>query len=279
MKMMRVTPSLARKWLEHNTINRPLRPTVVDGLRTALMRGEYKVTHQGVAFADSGELLDGQHRLTAISELPDTFSVQMLVCTGLARDAFQAIDIGLKRSHGDVLHIPSGLAAVSRFMAVICETERSGITPQLLIPYANGAENSYMRLLAFCPKNSKAWSSAAVRTAAILRLSEGADSDYVCISYHALIHAEFDSMSPIVQALYRQQVKGLVRVNGFDMFCRAYKAFDPRSQELATIQISDTSSIVAKARDSIKRNILGQKIAAQQAAKKVIAGKFTKATA
>jgi hypothetical protein len=268
-KVVKITPSLASNWLATNTINRPLRESVVDGLVSAFKRGEYQATHQGIAFAESGELLDGQHRLTAIAKMPPGFSVDIMVTRGLPKTVFKVIDCGLKRSHGDVLGISTGHAAVARFLAATHQTAKESITTDFLIPFVKGTEQPYTRLTQFCSKTSKTWSSAAVRSAAILRMASGGDFDYIGISYHALNHDDFDSMSPIIQALYRQQLRGLV-TGPHDLFCRAWRAFDVDAQRLTTIQINDTAGIVAKAREVILKEILGMKKAPGTAgAKKV----------
>lgn len=268
-KIVKVTPALAKRWLESNTINRPLRRSVVDGHIAAYMRGEHRLTHQGIAFADTGELLDGQHRLTAIAEMPSHFIAEIMVTTGLPASSFEALDQGLKRSHSDVLRVPPGQAAVARYLATVHETSRVGITSQFLVPFLAGIEEPYQQLTGFCPKNTKTWSSAAIRAAAILRMLSGGDRDYISVAYYSLNHMEFDTMPPIVQALFRQQTKGLVNTSGFDLFCRSFKAFDARSQHLNTIQISDTSSIVTRAREIIKTSVLGMKKAPTGGAKKV----------
>ncbi len=273
-KVICITPAMASQWLASNTINRRLRRSVVDGLVAAFKRGEYQLTHQGIAFADSGELLDGQHRLAAISEMPESFSVEMIVTRGLPVDAFRVIDKGLKRSHSDTLGIQTGHAAVARFLAALNDTARCSVTTDLLIPFVRAVEGPYTRLNSFCPKISKTWSSSAIRAAAILHILNDDDFDYVAISYHALNHDDFDSMAPVVQALYRQQIRGLV--NGpNDLFCRAWKAFDSSSQRLTTIQISDSANTIAKAREIIRDKVLGQKKAPTSGAKKVNAPKFT----
>lgn len=268
-KIVKVTPALAANWLESNTINRPLRKSVVESYIAAYMRGEHRLTHQGIAFAETGELLDGQHRLSAIAQMPSTFSADMLVARGLPKSAFEAIDQGLKRSHGDVLGVPQGQAAVARYLATIYETSRVGITSQFLIPFVDGVEDAYVKLVGFCPKATKTWSSAAIRSAAILQMMNGGDRDYIALSYYSLNHMDFESMPAIVQALFRQQAKGLVSTSGYDLFCRAFKAFDIRNQSLNTIQISDTSTLVTKAREIITSRVLGMKKAPTSGAKKV----------
>jgi hypothetical protein len=267
-KVIRVTPAMASNWLASNTINRPMRQSVVDGLVSAFKRGEYQATHQGIAFAQSGELLDGQHRLHAISQMPPSFAVDMMVTRGLPKSVFKVIDCGLKRSHGDVLGITTGHAAVARFLASMHQTAKESLTTDFLIPFVKGTEEPYARLTQFCSKTSKTWSSAAVRSAAILRMLDGGDFDYIGISYHALNHDDFDSMSPIIQALYRQQVRGLVN-GSHDLFCRAWRAFDIKAQRLTTIQISDNAGIVAKARQVILQEVMGIKRAPGRGAQKV----------
>lgn len=260
-----ITPALARDWLKRNTGNRPLRQSNVESWKLILQRGEYKLTHQGIAFLKDGMLADGQHRLSAIAEMPDSFSVQMLVTFDLPPDAFLGMDQGVKRTTADILGKDQGLAAVARYMAVIVENTNGGITPQLLVPYIRGAAGAFDIITSFCPKVTKNWSSAPVRTAAILRVIEGADLDYVRLSYHALNHAEFDSMSLVIQALYRQQLTNVASTRGKDLFCRSYKAFDPAARALRKIQINDVSTYLTQARATIQTRVLAEKKASAKA--------------
>jgi hypothetical protein len=272
---------MALGWLERNTINRPLRRTVVEGYKAAYMRGEHRLTHQGIAFSRSGELLDGQHRLTAISEMPSNFAAEMMVTTDVAPEAFDAIDQGLKRTHSDVLRIPSGHAAVARYMAVLADTtSRAGITSQSLVPFVEGSVTPYMQLTGFCPKCTKVWSGAAVRSAAILQLLAGRDHDYICLTYWSLNHMDFDSMSDVAQTLFKQQTKGSV-AGGYDMFCRAFKVFDQRNSSLDKIQITDPATIISKAREIIHTKVLGNgmKKAPTSAGAKKVHSPNSKATA
>lgn len=262
---------MAKAWLEKNTINRPLRRSVVDGIRRSYERGEHRLTHQGIAFAKTGELLDGQHRLTAISQMPKGFSAQVMVTSGLPASTFDAIDQGLKRSHADVLRIEQGHAALARMLALIYDTSRTGITSQYLLPFVKGSEAAYTKLVDFCPKHQKLWSSASIRTAAVLRMLSGGDKDYICMSYYALVQMEFDSMSPVVQTLFRQVTSGGVNARSLDLFARAFKAFDIRNAQMTTIQINDTAKVAAQAREIIATRVLGQKKApAGGAVKKAI---------
>lgn len=257
-KVIRITPGMAANWLEANTINRPLRKSVVEGFIAAYKRDEHRLTHQGIAFAETGELIDGQHRLTAISKMPPDFYVEMMVTRGMQKSAFDAIDQGLKRSHSDVLRIDSGHAAVARHLATLHETSRIGITTQYIAPFADAIEEPYLQLVGFCPKRTKVWSSAKVQAAAILQMMNGGDRDYICMSYYALNHLEFQAMSPVVETLFRQQATGKTAANS-DLFYRAFKAFDKRNQNLDKLQITDPASILVKAREIITDKVLGEK--------------------
>jgi len=81
-KLQTVTPKKAAEWLEANTANRPISTSVVRGFAEAMRRGEWVVTHQGIAFDVNGVLIDGQHRLAAIVEAD--VAVDLTVFTDVA---------------------------------------------------------------------------------------------------------------------------------------------------------------------------------------------------
>jgi hypothetical protein len=82
---------------------RPLTPARVRSLAQAITDGQWRLTHQGIAFSVSGKLIDGQHRLAAISLAGVT--VPVMVTTGLPDDVFDAIDTGRTRSPAVALTI------------------------------------------------------------------------------------------------------------------------------------------------------------------------------
>jgi hypothetical protein len=105
----------------------------------------------------------------------------------------------------------------------------------------------------------------------------GGNRDYICMTYYALNHMDFDSMPPVAQTLFRQYAKGAITAKGYDLFCRAFKTFDVRNQSLNTIQISDTSTIITRAREIIQTKVLGMKKAPTSGAK--VNGSHSKAAA
>ena len=94
-----ITPAMAKTWLEHNPSNRPIKMACVEAYMRDMIAGKWLLTHQGIAFDKDGNLLDGQHRLTAIAlcGLP----VMMNVTTDMPREYMIAVDNGTVRSPTD----------------------------------------------------------------------------------------------------------------------------------------------------------------------------------
>jgi len=113
-----VTPVKAAEYLARNTANRPLSQRTVRDFAQAMRRGEWRVTHQGIAFDTTGALVDGQHRLAAIieAEVP----VEVTVFTEVPVGAFDVLDTGKRRNAADVLAIDGEKSAVT--LAVMIRT-------------------------------------------------------------------------------------------------------------------------------------------------------------
>ena len=248
-EIVNVTPQMASDWLSFNVNNRPLRRSMVDGLKSAFLRGEYVQTHQGVAFASNGELLDGQHRLTAIAELRDG-SFPMMVARDVPEGAFRVMDIGAKRTNADALRIDDRrLVELARLIAGICTNKRSGITPTMLLPIIDAIERPHTSLVAFCPTFSKTWSASSVRLAAVMMMMTGTDPEYVRTIYRALVLSDFDAMPPVVRALYKSHVNGFVRISDTaDILTRCLIAFSPKKMAQTMVRVNDTTAATAQVR-------------------------------
>lgn len=97
--LMTVTPMVATAWLtNHNKFNRDIKPSVVEQYRRDIRSGRWSITHQGIAFDWNGQLIDGQHRLTAISQ---ETAVQVYVTTGLDPLTRASVDTHSKRNTAD----------------------------------------------------------------------------------------------------------------------------------------------------------------------------------
>ena len=53
-KVETITPTIAKYMLEKNIANRPIRWSHVEKIAKEMLDGEWQVTHQGIAFNESG---------------------------------------------------------------------------------------------------------------------------------------------------------------------------------------------------------------------------------
>lgn len=256
--LMQVTPAQARVWLKQNTKNRKLRPNVVADLHTAFARGEWKTTHQGIAFGASGLLLDGQHRLTFISQLPDGVTVPVNVSTDCDETIFDAIDLHQRRTLSDITGVSSDLGAVGRFFARIYNSSQSsGLTPQFVAPFIAWCEPEFSELVTFSPGHANVWSSAAVRAAAVYQIKMGHDADFVKVSYDSLVRSDIDAMPFGARALMQQRISGkIVSARSLDLFCRALRAFDAsKTSKIRAILVNDQTQKVAEVRQVLEEQV------------------------
>jgi hypothetical protein len=101
--IVNVTPEMARTWIMKNNFNRPVKQRLVDDYARQIEAGNWRRTHQGIAFDEEGVVLDGQHRLLAIIQSGKT--VPMLIFTNENQASHESIDGGKKRSLLDVVRL------------------------------------------------------------------------------------------------------------------------------------------------------------------------------
>lgn len=122
---MRITPTLAAVWLKsRNKGNRHISPDVVKRYAKAMEEGRWIVTHQGIAFDAHGNLVDGQHRLSACVESNTTIDV--MVTTDVPRETFAVMDTGRRRHASQLIDVRhrTTVAAAARILSYI-----SGMLP------------------------------------------------------------------------------------------------------------------------------------------------------
>lgn len=113
-RWIEITPALALRWLTNNIRNRPVSHDVVLAYARDMKNGEWQSTHQGIAFNDKDELIDGQHRLYAVAlsgctiRMMVTFGLPSVI-TGKEVTPMDCVDRGKPRSVADQLKIQHGL--------------------------------------------------------------------------------------------------------------------------------------------------------------------------
>ncbi len=127
-KKILVTPELAKEYLSHNTSNRVLNKRYIGKYVNEMKKGLWTLSNDAIIFAESGKLLNGQHRLTAV--IQSGVTCEFLVGFGFPESTFNVLDSGKARSGGDVL----------RCNGISYPTELSGIIRKyiLLVTHVEG---------------------------------------------------------------------------------------------------------------------------------------------
>lgn len=246
-QIMTITPELAKSFLGNNTENRKKRGWWVTCLANMIKRGEWLLTHQGIAFTKSGKLIDGQHRLEAIVEAG--MPVQMLVIYDVDDSAFKVVDSGVKRTLSDLTGMNVRTAEVCRILARLVYGGNSITTAdQALTIYNCGVGEIHDNLVEFCGKNIAILSAATVRSAAVALIMDGYNQQTIKELYSNLCNQQFNDLPAIAHAFLRQVSERKVSAHDkSDLLARALKVLHPDYANTARLQISDSEATAANA--------------------------------
>jgi hypothetical protein len=124
-----ITPDMASDWLATRVFegNRKPAKAKIEQHSAAMKAGQWLETHQGIAFDTEGRLIDGRHRLMAVSASGVT--VRMWVFPGQTRDTFDVIDTGYARAAAQFLpsSAPTMAAGAVRYIAAALDKEYGGV--------------------------------------------------------------------------------------------------------------------------------------------------------
>lgn len=196
MRWVVMTPEIAAYLIrEHNTSNRPVRPGRVKHYKNIILRGEWHLTHQGMAMDSDGVLQDGQHRLQALVDAAEEkpgIKVPVPFFVGMDPRNFLAIDEGANRSAMDLFarggeSYGSAIAAIIRLsIAYQAQSPRNMIrerlTNEAVVTYF-GEDADEIRICAKISQNNakKAYTASGPLGAAmyVIRKACGPDNRYV----------------------------------------------------------------------------------------------------
>ena len=119
MKVVDLSPSLAKFILDVNVANRDVRQTKVTQYASDMAGGKWALNGEPLIISSDGMLNDGQHRCLAVVDSNTTVPVVMVF--GMDRDTRLTVDQGGARSAGDFLgmegiHNPKQAAAIARLV-------------------------------------------------------------------------------------------------------------------------------------------------------------------
>lgn len=160
----------ADRLLSKNDTNRPFLLPRAQGYANDMEAGRWDMNGESIIVSDTGKLLDGQHRLWAISDRD--LKMQFLVVYGVSEDTFDTIDTGNSRTAGDVLSIDGYSKAEADTLSTCIKLDlimqKTGgphcpgivsrsLTPQVVLEAArrdSGYENSVKYILENRTKNT-----------------------------------------------------------------------------------------------------------------------------
>lgn len=170
-KEMTITPRMAEDWLRKTAPNRRISDAAVSRYAEDMRRGRWESNGSTIVMGQSGKILDGQHRLTAI--IRAGVPVNMVVVSGVEDSAFKTIDTGRSRSVADVLKVmgfasSNNLAATAKQWLVY---ERFGQFSESL-----GKEFTAQETIACAIENSELFGEAINGCSGAYRLLRGSHS-------------------------------------------------------------------------------------------------------
>lgn len=112
----RITPTMAKKYLETSRGNRPISQDTVRSYAKTMMDGKWRLNGVPIIFDSEKRLLDGHHRLHAI--IAANRAIEMSVTYGVDSDVFTTYDCGRHRSLGQILAM-NGIESYNNVAAVV----------------------------------------------------------------------------------------------------------------------------------------------------------------
>jgi hypothetical protein len=249
VKVEVITPETAAAYLATSTGNRPISRTRVLQYVSDMIDDAWELTHQSIAFDDDGVLIDGHHRLTAVTVANKP--VTMLVTRGVAAEAYSTIDIGRTRTLADAARLNRYIVAPFRLAWSMSAAERVHNSRVLSTNAVHGLGASAVQALAMSTggemlelvhnllgNRNLGVLTAPMRLAGMVRLHEGEDRDFICGQLVALARREYNLMTPTTQLLCRRiEMKSLSREPKLlSTHAMMLKVFDQRTSNLGVLK-------------------------------------------
>lgn len=198
-----VTPEMAARFLEFNTGNRPLSRGWTTSLARSIINGEWKQTHQSIAFsgdiANPARLLDGQHRLSAIVKAGRP--VEVLVAWGVDEATFSVMDDNKTRNFAQRNKWQKDdVTFCSTISHIIDSGLRMNITRAEQVMDRLGP---YFRaLIIACPTKAKSLSTVGIWVGAVMAMNKTGEVERIAAAYRALVLGDVERMPTSIAALY-----------------------------------------------------------------------------
>lgn len=204
-EMVHITPEIARVYLGSNKTNRPLRSNTVRAYAKDMETGNWRTTHQGIAINELGDIIDGQHRLSAI--VYSNCAITMMVTTykGPISALQSPFDLSLKRTLADLTGINKrSLEPISFLIRELTNCPGRKIESSL-VDFVNSHPNAVEYVGTKLTQTSRAIFSAAPIRAGVLLAYIAGLGDY-SDQFNKLVNLDLENLSTSAMCLYKRLV-------------------------------------------------------------------------
>jgi len=169
-ELVTMTPDKAQALLDRNYAdNRSIKPARVSAYLSDMEDGNWQLTHQCIAVNEKGELIDGQHRLTALIESGGSFPMYIAKYRD-STDKFKLFDIGAKRSVTDVLGCDKRDQETARILWRTVASAQRGATASEIANILQKCGDDIAATSSSAHGSRRARASAPVRAAFVLAM-------------------------------------------------------------------------------------------------------------
>lgn len=245
VKEINVTPEMAKLWLSKNIIkNRNISKKRVSKYANEMKLGRwYPGSTQSIVLNDKGELMDGQHRLTAL--IKANMSIIMNVWFNADEAEFMHIDTGMARNVATSTGIPRRFTSLYNCMLNIAidSSSHSAFDIVKLDSYFHELTDEF---LIYCPKVTQYFSSSPVKVAAVATIVTQGNKKHVFNIYKSVVTGRIKNASPIAEAFNIHHLNGFPsHTKGYadiekEIFVAASYAFDIKNKDVTDLQIKST---------------------------------------
>lgn len=262
--MLTITPPMAKGYLQHTAQPRvQLKSGFFEGRMLsyyrAMVRGDWVFNRADpIAFNTAGALVNGRHRMEALSRCPDDMALPFAVIYHATDAEVRMMDRAKPRTLADALQVDRNLAAVGGFVWDVCHHGLATPSDVEMRPYIERVQEPLDAMEALIGKSrTRLWSSAAVVSApVVIGLEHGTDSHHFV---HAvtqlgyLARGEFRSINNASLALHNQFASATgLRLSKIDVFARTLVAMDPERANITKITIKDRDIYLQRLRAVFK---------------------------
>jgi len=249
-EIINISPEQANIWLSSKLENRNILDKHVNYLADEILNGRWRLTHQGIAFNENQQLIDGQHRLAAIIKTNKT--IRMSVTYDVPTDRFPIIDRGMPRNLSFITNLPAFHTQIYSLLLSIAHSAANRPSPDDVVILNQSLERFVSSLKSATSSMVPYFSSAPIRSGAVISLYKGEDRDYVLNTFRKLVlqkPSDLQTLSPIALSLIKQFTRASKEERSsfsgqqarIQLYAKARMIFTKSNEQHTQLQINNTN--------------------------------------